>query len=170
LSAPDGAGFLYVRKDLQDLLEPLVVSWGWRPSDPGPSRFVDEHERQGTRDPAAYLAVPDAIAYLAEHDWPSVRQECHALVRLARAGILELTGEEPIVGDDPRWFTQMAAMNLPECDTDALKSRLWDEYRIEIPGGRGPQPRIRVSVQGYNTRADIERLLEALTKLLPQVR
>jgi isopenicillin-N epimerase len=64
----------------------------------------------------------------------------------------------------------MAAMTLPECDTEALKSRLWDEYRIEIPVGRGQRPRIRISVQGYNTRTDIERLLEALTKLLPQVR
>jgi len=151
-------------------MEPLVVSWGWRPTDPGPSRFIDEQERQATKDPAAYLTVPAAIAYQAEHDWPRVRQECHALVRQAREGILELTGEEAIAADDPRWFAQMAAMTLPECDTEALKSRLWDEYRIEIPVGRGQRPRIRISVQGYNTRTDIERLLEALTKLLPQVR
>ena len=31
-------------------------------------------------------------------------------------------------------------------------------------------PAIRVSVQGYNTRADIDRVLEAIATLLPQVR
>lgn len=49
LSAPNGAGFLYVRKELQTLIEPPVVSWGWRPTDPGPSVFVDQLEHQGTR-------------------------------------------------------------------------------------------------------------------------
>jgi isopenicillin-N epimerase len=169
LSAPKGAGFLYVRRELQDLIEPIVVSWGWRPTDPGPSRFVDENERQATRDPAAYLSVPDAIAFQAERDWSSVRGECHELARLARQGILDLSGEAPLVADDPRWFAQMVSVPLPECDTEVLKARLYDEYRIEIPVGHAHGSSIRVSVQGYNTRADIERLLEALAELLPHV-
>jgi isopenicillin-N epimerase len=169
LSAPKGAGFLYVRRELQDLIEPLVVSWGWRPTDPGPSRFVDENERQATRDPAAYLSVPEAIAFQGERDWSRVRAECHELARLARQGILDLGAETPLVADDPRWFAQMVSVPLPECDTEVLKARLYDEYRIEIPVGHARGSSIRVSVQGYNTRADIERLLEALGELLPQV-
>jgi len=55
---------------VQPLLEPLVVSWGWNRDEPDPkglanpwglSRFVEENEWQGTRDPAAYLSVPAAI-------------------------------------------------------------------------------------------------------------
>ena len=57
-----------------------MVSWGWQARDPGPSRFVDEQERQGTRDLAAYLSVPAAIEFQAEHDWPRVR------ARVPRAG------------------------------------------------------------------------------------
>jgi isopenicillin-N epimerase len=170
LSAPKGAGFLYARRDLQHLLEPLVISWGWRPTDPGKSRFVDEHERQATRDPAAYLAVPDAIAFQAERNWPQVRQECHELVRMARAGLLELTDEPPLSGDDPRWFAQMVTVNVGACNADALKSRLWDEYRIEVPVGARRGTSLRVSAQGYTTRADIEKLLDALRTLLPQLR
>jgi isopenicillin-N epimerase len=147
-----------------------VISWGWRPTDPGPSRFVDEQERQGTRDPAAYLSVPDAIAFQRDRAWDMVRAECHELARYARAGLLELSGAEPLTPDDSRWFAQMVTVPLPsDCDTDALKRRLYDEYRIEIPVGRGHAPAIRVSVQGYNTRADIDRLLEAMRELLPQV-
>jgi isopenicillin-N epimerase len=170
LSAPKGAGFLYARQDVQHLIEPLVVSWGWRPTEPGPSVFVDENERQATRDPAAYLAVPDVIQFQAERDWPSVREECHALAKLARERILALTGEEPFVADDPRWYAQMATLPLPSCDSDALKTRLWDEFKIEIPLMRWRRPCLRISVQGYNTLADVDRLLDALAVLLPQVR
>jgi isopenicillin-N epimerase len=171
MSSAKGAGFLYVRPEHQGLIEPVVVSWGWRPSDPGPSPFVDEIQRQATHDPASYLSVPDAIAYQAERDWPRVRQECHELVRLARDGIAELTGIVPLVDDDPRWFSQMATMPLPPCDLPALKQRLYDEYHIEIPITHwGEVPCLRISVQGYNTRSDVERLLSAVGELLPKLR
>ncbi|MCA1644339.1 MAG: aminotransferase class V-fold PLP-dependent enzyme, partial [Chloroflexi bacterium] len=170
LSAPKGAGFLYVRPELQQLIEPVVVSWGWRPNDPGASVFVDEIERQATHDPAAYLSVPAAIQFQAEHDWPRVRQECHELARLARQLMAELTGMQPLVADDPRWFAQMATLPLPPCDAAELKRRLYDEHQIEIPATRwGEVPCLRVSVQGYNTRADIERLIAAVAKLLASV-
>ena len=84
--------------------------------------------------------------------------------------MLELTDEPPLTGDDPRWFAQMVTVNLGACDADALKSRLWDEYRIEVPVGARRGTSLRVSAQGYTTRADIERLLEALRTLLPQLR
>ena len=169
-NSPKGAGFLYVRRELQHLIEPLVVSWGWRPSEPGPSVFVDEIQRQATHDPSAYLSVPAAIAFQAERDWPRVRQECHELARLARRGMAELTGIEPLLADDPRLFSQMASMPLPACDLPALKRRLYDEYHIEIPTTHwGDVPCLRISVQGYNTRADVERMLAAVARLLPEV-
>ena len=171
LSAPKGSGFLYVRRELQHLIEPPVVSWGWRPLDPGPSVFVDQLERQGTRDPAAYLSVPAAIDYQAERDWPRVRDECRALVRLARQRIQDISLIAELVPDDPRWFTQMAILRLPPCDHEALKRRLYDEHRIEIPVQRWHDHTwLRISVQGYTTQTDVERLAQAVGDLLPDVR
>jgi isopenicillin-N epimerase len=168
LCAPKGAGFLYVRRDVQHVVEPLVVSWGWRPVDPGPSRYVDEQERQGTRDLSASLSVPAAIAFQAEHNWPRVREECHQLARLARDAIAEITHLPHVVGDAPGWYAQMATLPLPACNANMLQERLYGEYRIEVPVGVWhDRPCLRVSVQGYNTRADIERLVEALARLLP---
>jgi isopenicillin-N epimerase len=169
-SSPKGAGFLYVRPELQHLIEPVVVSWGWRPNDPGPSVFVDQIERQATHDPGAYLSVPAAIDYQAERNWPRVRQECHELARLARQQMTELTGIQPLLEDDPRWFAQMATLPLPPCDAAELKRRLYDQHQIEIPTTRwGETPCLRVSVQGYNTREDIERLVAAVANVLPRV-
>jgi len=164
LSSPKGAGFLYARPEVQILIEPLVVSWGWRPRDAWSTPFVDTIQRQATHDISAYLAVPAAIEYQKQHDWATVRDECHELARLARFGMAELTGIEPYVADDPRWFAQMASMPLPtDVNVEDLKRRLYDEYRVEIPVSRwGDAPGLRISVQGYNTRADIERLLSAV--------
>lgn len=167
LCAPKGAGFLYARRDVQHLLEPLVVSWGWRPIDPGPSRFVDEQERQATRDLSAYLAVPAAIDFQAEHNWPTVRRECHELVRQARAAVADVTHLAQLTDDMPPWYAQMATLPLPPCDPDQVKRRLYDDFHIELPiVVWHDRPYLRVSVQGYNTRADIERLVAALKRVL----
>ncbi|MGE5250447.1 MAG: aminotransferase class V-fold PLP-dependent enzyme, partial [Bacteroidota bacterium] len=61
LCAPKGAGFLYARPEVQHLLKPLVVSWGYESEKPSGSTFIDHYEWWGTRDPAAFLSVPAAI-------------------------------------------------------------------------------------------------------------
>jgi isopenicillin-N epimerase len=170
LCAPKGAGFLFARRDVQHLLEPLVISWGWRAEEPGPSRFVDEQEQQATRDLAAYLSVPAAIEFLADHNWAAVQHECHALARVARDRIAHLTGLPQLVADSAELYAQMAALPLPGCDARALKQLLYDEYQVEVPVGGGEGlPRVRVSIQGYNTLSDITRLVDALSDLLPRL-
>jgi len=178
LCAPKGAGFLYARREAQHLLEPLVVSWGWNRGDEAAglldlgentSQFINEQEWQDTRDPAAYLSVPAAIQFQAEHDWPRVRQRCHELLGEARQRIGEMVGLEPICPDSPEWFMQMATIPLPTCDAEELKRRLYDEFQVEVPITTwGRRQFARVSVQGYNTEADLNALVDALARLLPR--
>jgi isopenicillin-N epimerase len=170
LSAPKGAGFLYARRDRQELLEPLVVSWGWRSRSPGPSRYVDEHEFQGTRDLAAYLAVPEAIRFQRERDWPTVRAECHAMVAWFREEMIRRTGLAPLA-TGPDWHAQMVTAPLPPCDLDGLRHDLYERHRVELPLTRWrDRPGLRVSVQGYVTPSDLETLLAALDELVLAVR
>jgi len=161
---PKGAGFLYARPEMQPRLEPLVVSWGWRSDAPGDSPFIDQHEWQGTRDPAAFLSVPAAIEFMRAHDWERVRAECHALAHEFRQRITELTGLPPLSPDSPEWYAQMVTVPLPDCDLDMLKRRLYDEYHIEIPVMMwNGTPLIRASFQAYNGSRDVERAIHALT-------
>jgi isopenicillin-N epimerase len=170
LMAPKGSAFLYARKERQRLVEPLVVSWGWEAEKPGPSRFVDEQEWTGTRDIAAFLSVPAAIQFQRDHEWARVKRECHELVRYARRQVSALTGLPPLTPDDEQWFAQMSALPLPLCDVDTLKRRLYDEHRIEIPVIRwNDRCFVRISIQGYNTQAEVEQLVAALSRLLPQL-
>ena len=168
LCAPKGAGFLYARPEVQHLLKPLVVSWGYESETPSGSTFVDHHEWWGTRDIAAFLAVPKAIEFQAENHWDEVRDSCYRLVLDAQKRICELTGLAPLHPQTEGWFRQMVTAPLP-ADTalTLLKKRLYDDYRVEVPiiDWNGNKL-IRVSVQGYNTRRDIDMLIHALSKLL----
>jgi len=168
LCAPKGSAFLYVRPEVQGMLEPLVVSWGWESERPSDSQFVDHHEWQGTRDLAAFLSVPAAIEFQAQNDWASVRRRCRALASQTRRRLNALTGLDPICPDSAEWFTQMFAARLPDVDLDRLKERLYDEFRIEVSLTRwNGQPLIRVSFQAYNSQADADALVDALAQLLP---
>jgi isopenicillin-N epimerase len=62
----------------------------------------------------------------------------------------------------------LVAAPLPaDPDLAALKARLYDEHRIEIPLiAWNNMKLIRVSIQGYNSKRDVAHLITALTVLL----
>lgn len=175
LCSAKGASFLVARPDVQTWLLPLVYSWGWgdevyEPSPgTGETEFVRRHQWQGTRDLAAFLTVPAALAYQAARDWPARQAEGRALLGVALSAIEALTGLAPFVAPRERWHAQLGVARLPQAtDVDDLKRRLYDEHAIEVPVYRWQdQPLIRVSCQVYNTAADIEALTSALRQLVP---
>lgn len=170
MMSPKGAGFLYARREMQPLLQPLIVSWGAQRNSASGSAFIDEHEYQGTRDVAASLTVPDAIRFMEHHHWLEVRHGCHDLIRYASELIAALTGLTPLAPVSTEWHAQMCSLPLPACDALSLKRRLYDEFMIEVPivTWRDRQF-VRVSIQGYNLQSDVEALVDALRVLLPQV-
>jgi isopenicillin-N epimerase len=168
--SPKGASFLYARPEVQNWLEPLVVSWGYQ-ADPGygsGNQFVDYHEWQGTRDLAAFLSVPAAIDFMQGNNWAQVRKACHRLAIETRARIDRITGLQPICGET--WIGQMFTVHLPSLEGVNLQQRLYDEFRIEVPQVRwNDQAMLRVSIQAYNSLADVDVLVASLEKLLQRV-
>ena len=170
--APKGSAFLYARREVQDLIQPFVVSWGTHPTweIATGSRFIDILQWTGTKDPTAALAVPRAIQFMQEHDWEEVRRRCHTLLRQALERICDLTGLSPAYALDSNFYSQMGIAPLPPSDLAVLKSRLYDEFKIEVPLVQWQENQfVRISIQGYNDQADVDMLIEALKTLLPQV-
>ena len=160
MCTPKGSGFLYVRPEHQWPIEPLIVSWGWTEG----ASFVTRNQRQGTRDPAAYLTVPTAIEWMKANHWDEVRARCHALGVELRQQIDDWSDQPPVAPES--WFSQMFSAVLPPCDAEVVKRRLYDDYRVEVPltlvaGRQG----VRVSLQAYNTREDGQKLLAALKEI-----
>jgi isopenicillin-N epimerase len=170
--SPKGAAFLHVRREVQSLVEPLIVSWGYKATaeTTTDSRFVDILQWTGTKDPSAALAVPAAIRFMRDHDWETVRSQCHLLLRETIKRICELTGLPPLYPLDSDFYFQMGIAPLPGSNLTLLKSRLYDEFKIEVPLIQwNDRQFIRISIQGYNTRDDLDVLVDALRTLLPQV-
>ena len=170
LQSPKGAGFLYTRRALQPLLEPLVISWGWgeHSSFTSGSKYLDYFEWMGTNDPSAYLCVPVAIQFQEQHHWPAVRQQCQQILAAGLKRIDELTGLESVYSVRAAPFVQMAVVRLPQIrEIFAFQRQLYEQYRIEVPCIEwNDQHFMRISVQGYNTAADVDALVAAIGALL----
>lgn len=160
LCAPKGSGFLHVRKEHHAMIDPLVVSHGWYEG----ADFHEQNRWQGTRDPSAFLSVPTAIDFLHEHNWEQIRAECHELALMTQARLCDDFGLAPLSENQ---FSQMVAIPLPDCDTQIVKQRLYDEFHIEVPLTRvNDKPHIRVSFQAYNSAADAQALISGLHAIL----
>jgi isopenicillin-N epimerase len=165
--APKGTALLHVRREVQERIRPLVVSWGWESDHPGESRFVDHHEWTGTNDFTGYLSIPAAIDFFEAHDWRTVRQGCRELMLETRERLLSIIGLPALCPADP-WLLQMCAVPLPErIDGPALHEKLRNRHNVEVPvtefAGRYW---LRFSIQGYNDRTDADRLVSALAEEL----
>ncbi len=178
LCAPKGAALLYVRKDRQERIRPLVVSHGANSPRKDRSRFLLEFEWTGTDDPTAWLCVPEALRFMETLDpegWLGVMARNHALAVRARRILCQRLGvTEPC---PESMLGSMAAVPLPDGGSpaepplfiDPLQDVLLEEYGIEVPVIPWPaRPRrlIRVSAQLYNRVDQYERLSEALAEVL----
>jgi len=172
MQSSKGAGFLYTRRALQTLLEPLVVSWGWgeNASFTSGSKYLDYFEWSGTNDPSAYLSVPAAIQFQEEHNWPAVQHQCQQILADGLKRIDKLTGLKTVYSDLAASFVQMAVVRLPLVrEISEFHRELLQQYRIEVSCIEwNGQHFIRISVQGYNTQEDVDALVAAVGELLPK--
>lgn len=165
LCGPKGSAFLYANSNVQHLLKPLIVSWGYESDRPSGNKFIDHHEWTGTRDIAAYLSIPKAIEFQKRNKWENIRAVCNSLITETQQAYSHLTGIESLTGC--HFPLQMLSLRLPDwIDINELKNKLYNQYRIEVPIFEWNNINImRISLQGYNTKQDTDVLLKSLEEL-----
>src|SRR5262249_49802693 len=157
----------------QASVRPPVLSWGRLP--PGKiDSWADEFVWSGTRNPAAYLAVPAAIAFLEQVGLDAFRARTHWLAQYARRRLVQHFQLDPLVPDDPAWYGSMAHVPLGPATSEEtcavsnpLQHTIWRGLGIEVPivDFRGSRY-IRVSCHLYNDTEQIERLAGGLVDLI----
>lgn len=155
--APKGAAFLWVRRELQPTVRPAVISHGVRSPWRGRSRFHLEFDWTGTDDPSAWLAVPEALRFLAQLGGAQHMRRNRELALAARDLLVDALGIAAPAPDD--MIGALAAVPLPDGDArvgpiDALQHELMERHRIEVPVIPWPAPpkrMLRISAQAYNT-------------------
>ena len=161
MCSPKGVSFLYAKKNIQDMIDPLVVSWGYDSEFPSHSKFLDYHQWQGTRDMSAYLTIPDTIKFLKEHNWEEVSNKCKEVNRWARDEINTLLKKDVLC--DESLIGQMSSIYV-DCDaTIEYYIDFYKKYKIQVPFIRwNNQSLFRISIQAYNSKEDVYKLLDAL--------
>jgi isopenicillin-N epimerase len=174
LLAPTGAGFLYLGRGNEDRLQPIQVSWGYRPErthlderdDTGSTPRLRYYEFEGTRDICAWLAVPAALDFQRALGFETIRRHNAALADHVRARFQRIPALRLATPVEMCGF--MTAFRLPpDVQAPAWRKALWEQYRIEAPIVERPEGLlIRVSTHFYNTEEEVDRIGAAVEKLL----
>jgi isopenicillin-N epimerase len=163
MMTPKGSSFLYVKRELQPLFDPLVITARFDSPHPSASRFLDYHQAQGTRDYSAFLTIPRSIEFMREYQWPEVAAACRKLVRDNALRFCDLLGTQPICPITDDFVGQMFAMFIQTPDPDQLKRYLFETHRVEIAINRmDNRAFLRYSINGFNGQQDLDRLYSAL--------
>ena len=181
LCSPKGAALLYVRRDRQAKIRPLVISHGANSPRSDPSRFLLEFSWTGTGDFSAWLSVPESLRVIGAQlpgGWPAVMQRNRALALAARRLLCDALQIPPPCPDE--MIGSLAAVPLPDMAAadiarisnglDPLRDRLLRKHGIEVPVFPWPAPPkrlLRISAQLYNSLPQYEKLAAVLRKIFP---
>nr|WP_294902471.1 aminotransferase class V-fold PLP-dependent enzyme [uncultured Lacibacter sp.] len=161
-----GSSFLYVKKELQPLFDPLIVSWGYNALFPSHSQFLDYHQMQGTRDFSAFLTIPDAIAFMEKYDWVNVAAHYRKLTQDNADTFCDLFQTKPLAPVTDEFIGQLLSAKIKTSEPEKLQKHLFNDYKIEIPVSRhGNDTYIRYSLNAFNTQADLDKLFRAITSI-----
>jgi len=165
--APKGSSFLYVKKSFQEMLDPLIVGWGYESLTPGESQFLDYQEFQGTRDISAFLCTPKVIDFLLQYDWKSKTLISKKIVLDNYQRFCDLLNSQPICPISNEFLGQMASIPIKTFHPVELKELLFEKYKIEIPiMPLNGNHYIRYSINAYNSQEDLDVLYSALKEII----
>jgi isopenicillin-N epimerase len=165
--APKGSSFLYVKREFQNDLEPLVVSWGYESVATGESQFLDYHELQGTRDVSAFLCTPKVVEFLEENNWKAISESCKHIVLDNYQRFCDLLNSKPLSPLTSEFLGQMASVPINVTNAAELKELLYSKYKIQIPiMPLNGNFYIRYSINAYNSQEDLDKLYTALQDII----
>ena len=138
MMAPKGSAFLWANKNKKNILEPLVISHGWLPNNYKKlqkgefteTRFIDSFEVQGTKDPSAWLTIPDAIKFINDKKYSNAFKESSKLAYKTALTISNLT-KIPLLANREFLAPQMISIPIPKCNVDHVKTQLLKKFNIE---------------------------------------
>ena len=156
LCAPKGAAFLAAGEDAA-AVHPTTISHAYRQG------FTAEFAKIGTRDPSAWLCIPEAIDFCRRLGGRELRERNAALARAAGVGLAAALDSE--LGGPATSFGAMVTVRLPSSlestweNAARIRDRLWHGHRIEaLVAAVAGRLWLRLSVFAYNDAADFDGL------------
>ena len=156
--APTGTGFLYVRQDARERIRSAFA--------PDATVEAPGFDPPGTKDFPVQAAIGAALDFVNTLGLENIEKRCRSLSDYLKAGLAEIKGVKLLSGHTPEISAPGSTIFEKE-GLDAIASVPIMEERIKThidEHQRDSHNAIRISTHIYNTKAEIDRLLEALAK------
>ena len=156
------SGVLFVNKTVQARLWPSIYS-----AYPGAVGFSRTFEGFGQRDEATMIAFRAALAFQEKVGRAAIEQRARDLTSQLMAGLSKMPGIKMWTSPAPELRAAIVSFLPGTLDANKLATALYEKDKIGITT-RGGQDRagLRVSPHFYNSPAEVDRLLAALTGYL----
>ncbi|WP_031295059.1 aminotransferase class V-fold PLP-dependent enzyme [Sphingobium ummariense] len=163
MMGPLEGGILYVRRESQPQLQPVMLSHGYWLTDPANLQTAQKYEILGQRDDpklAAIAATLDAHEAIGEAE---VERRTFSVAAAMRDMLLALPGAKLIGTTTPGLAGPVLTPTFPGKDVAAIRQMLWTKGRIVVAGSKADgQPTIRFSPHIYNGPDDIAAVADLL--------
>ena len=100
---------------------------------------------------------------MSENNWPAVSLHCRNLVKEFGPLLSTMLQSEPLAPLTDEYYGQLYSTQIHTKEPEKLQALLFQNYKIEIPVMRqDDKSYIRFSVQAFNSKADLDKLLEVM--------
>ncbi len=164
LMGPKEAGVLYVRADAIERLRAADVGVGWSRALEGGAR---KYESLGQRDDGCVAAIATTIEFHERIGAEAIEARILEITGALKAGLRERI---PTVEFHTPMRDEMSSgvmvFRVPGVDSGAAYQALYEEHKVAAAGRGGEFEGIRLSPHVYNTLADVEYALDAITAVM----
>jgi selenocysteine lyase/cysteine desulfurase len=165
LLGPEGAGLMYIRREMLDLIRPVHVGWNSvvRPYDFDRIEFTLKRSAAryegGAANMAGQIALGASLGLLRELGVsPTESPVGNAVLQIADhiRGELRMIGATIVSTDVAGHQSGIVTFTMPGRDPKELRERLFAADVVTSCRGGG----VRISAHGYNDESDVARLVE----------
>lgn len=155
--APKGSGLLYIRKEAQERIQPMLLHSGYNVYTAS----------SGTRDLPHILAHASAIDFLNALGREKVEARCRSLSNHLRRRFSEIPGLKLLTTSEEDHTTGMVVYGLKSAKNGEVYDKLHKEHDIVVKHvPKADYNALRFSTHVYNNEDEIDRTADILAKML----
>lgn len=160
LCGPAGAGLLYVNRDLQDRIWPVMGIWREQP------KGARKYDQLSRRPWPCVAAFEDTLDFQLAIGRARIEDRGRALGSYLRTKAAEIPKVKVYTPSDPTMSCASSNLGIDGVPGSRLREYLRQKYDAYIPGGGSS---VRISTHYFNTFEQVDRVLKALRELSAEV-
>ena len=169
LLGPEGAGAVYIRRDLIPKIEPVHVGYYAVDSEEQPLKLTpdsDSTDKFGltTTSTPVIAGFNEAIRFIQEIGMGEIEARNKELAGQLKARLTEIPGASLLSPEEGPATTGLTSVRLDGVDCGAAVERLWTEHNI-VARAVNELSCIRVSTDFFNTEEELEKIAGAISSL-----